>query len=90
MHRLLLAIGFFTIAAGAVAAQDVRIAVGQQGRGYEARGFEIGERLSQRGYETWIDNYEGSDAISLAVCDGRATVGIVQIDAIYARAPGRL
>ncbi len=63
----------------------VHIAVGQQGRGYEKRGEEIAQRLGQRGYEVWIDNYEGSDAISLAVCGGRATVGIMQIDAIYAR-----
>lgn len=70
----------------AAAAQDVSIAVGQPGRGYEARGLEIAERLKQRGLKAEVANYEGSDAISLAVCDGRATVGIMQIDAIYARA----
>lgn len=87
MHKLLLtALAVAATSASAVAAQDIHIAVGQQGRGYEARGLEIGERLSQRGHEVSVDNYEGSDAISLAVCDGRATVGIMQIDAIYARA----
>lgn len=73
-------------AAAPVSGQEVRIAVGQEGRGYEARGQEIGQRLNQRGYDVWIDNYEGSDAISLAVCDDRATLGIMQIDAIFARA----
>ncbi|WP_108259704.1 TAXI family TRAP transporter solute-binding subunit [Mangrovicoccus ximenensis] len=63
----------------------VHVAVGQQGRGYEKRGEEIAQRLGQRGHEVWIDNYEGSDAISLALCGDRATVGIMQIDAIYAR-----
>ncbi|WP_172330755.1 hypothetical protein [Mangrovicoccus sp. HB161399] len=63
----------------------IHVAVGQQGRGYEKRGQEIAQRLTQRGYEVWIDNYEGSDAISLALCGDRATVGIMQIDAIFAR-----
>lgn len=87
MHKILLTALLVTAtAASAVAAQEIRIAVGQQGRGYEARGMEIGQRLSQRGYDAWIDNYEGSDAISLALCGERATVGIMQVDAIYARA----
>ncbi|MGB0660387.1 MAG: hypothetical protein ACPGNV_09430 [Mangrovicoccus sp.] len=75
------------MAASSVAAQaaDLTIAVGQPGRGYEARGLEIGQRLAQRGYDVTVENFEGSDAISLAVCDGRADVGIMQIDAIYAR-----
>ncbi|WP_138469664.1 hypothetical protein [Poseidonocella sp. HB161398] len=63
----------------------VHVAVGQQGRGYEKRGQEIAQRLEQRGHQVSVDNYEGSDAISLAVCDGRAAVGLMQIDAIFAR-----
>ncbi|MEM1129150.1 MAG: hypothetical protein AAGH83_01370 [Pseudomonadota bacterium] len=72
-------------AAGAVAADAVKIAVGQPGRGYEARGKVMATRLEQRGTPAEVVNYEGSDAISLAVCDGRATMGIMQIDAIFAR-----
>lgn len=86
MHKILLtALVVAATTATAATSQEVRIAVGQAGRGYEARGLEIGQRLSQRGYEAWVDNYEGSDAISLAVCGDRATIGIMQIDAIYAR-----
>ncbi len=65
---------------------ELRVAVGQPGRGYEARGLQIRQRLAQRGYEARVENYEGSDAISLALCGDRADVGIMQIDAIYARA----
>jgi len=87
MHHLLLIALVLTTATGtATAAQEVQIAVGQTGRGYEARGLEISQRLSQRGYDAKVENYEGSDAISLAVCGDRATLGIVQVDAIYARA----
>jgi TRAP-type uncharacterized transport system substrate-binding protein len=83
---LLTALVLAATTATAATAQEVHIAVGQAGRGYEARGQEISQRLSQRGYDVQVDNYEGSDAISLAVCGERATMGIVQIDAIYARA----
>ncbi len=71
--------------AGAAHAEALKIAVGQPGRGYEARGIEIGKRLALRGIEVTVLNFEGSDAISLAVCDGRAQIGLMQIDAIYAR-----
>jgi TRAP-type uncharacterized transport system substrate-binding protein len=83
---LLTALVLAATTATAATAQEVHIAVGQAGRGYEARGQEISQRLSQRGYDVQVDNYEGSDAISLAVCGERATMGIAQIDAIYARA----
>ncbi|MEM1362415.1 MAG: hypothetical protein AAGF94_11970 [Pseudomonadota bacterium] len=86
MTRILSAILVSGLAVGAAIADPVTIAVGQTGRGYEARGLEIAQRLEQRGHEVVVENHEGSDAISLAVCDDRATVGIMQIDAIYARA----
>lgn len=66
------------------AAADTIIAVGQEGRGYEAFGKKMVERLVGK-LPAEIKNYEGSDAISRAVCDGEAQVGIMQIDAIYAR-----
>lgn len=66
------------------AAAETIIAVGQEGRGYEAFGKKMVERLNGK-LPASIENYEGSDAISRAVCDGAAQVGIMQIDAIYAR-----
>lgn len=73
------------LAAATANAETINIAVGQEGRGYEARGKEIASRLSQRDIDAATVNYEGSDDISLAVCAGDAQVGIMQIDAIYAR-----
>lgn len=65
------------------AADTFTIGVGQEGRGYEAFGKEVAARL--KNMDTEIVNYEGSDDISIAVCDGDAQGGIMQIDAIYAR-----
>lgn len=67
-----------------VASADIQIGVGQEGRGYEAFGKQIVERLGARAPAETV-NYEGSDDISRAVCDGAADLGIMQIDAIYAR-----
>lgn len=86
MTRFGIALAVGLLGASPVLAEPVTIAVGQQGRGYEARGLEIAQRLEQRGHDVTVENLEGSDAISLAVCGGRATLGIMQIDAIYARA----
>lgn len=71
-------------ATSASAQGTVTVAVGQEGRGYEAFGKQIVERLGTRMPAT-IANYEGSDDISRAVCDGAADIGIMQIDAIYTR-----
>ncbi|WNL50727.1 TRAP transporter solute receptor [Ruegeria phage RpAliso] len=74
------------LALGATAAfaDPAIIAVGQEGRGYEAFGKQMVQRLGDR-LPSEIVNYEGSDDISRAVCDGDADMGIMQIDAIYAR-----
>lgn len=68
----------------AAAADTMNIAVGQEGRGYEAFGKQIVTRLGDR-IPSQTVNYEGSDDISRAVCDEDAQVGIMQIDAIYTR-----
>ncbi|MEM8554492.1 MAG: hypothetical protein AAGF71_06640 [Pseudomonadota bacterium] len=86
MHKFAMAALITAATALPTWAQEVNIAVGQPGRGYEARGLEIAQRLEQRGHAVSVVNYEGSDAISLAVCGDRALLGIMQIDAIYARA----
>lgn len=83
MKKILLATAITLTLVGAAAAETA-IGVGQPGRGYEAFGKDMVERLVGK-MPARIANYEGSDAISRAVCDGEVQVGIMQIDAIYAR-----
>jgi TRAP-type uncharacterized transport system substrate-binding protein len=82
----LAAIALTPLAATAAPTDDFTIAVGQPDRGYEKRGKEIAAAIAQRGLTTTVVNYEGSDDISFAVCDGEADMGIMQLDALYARA----
>ena len=70
--------------AAAAEAQYV-IAAGKAGGGYDKRAQDMAERLKQRQMLTDVINLNGSDEISLAVCGKRAQIGIMQIDAIYAR-----
>lgn len=65
----------------AAAAETFRIAVGQPGRGYEARGKVIAQRIPG----ATVINFEGSDDISKAICSDDAEMGIMQLDAIYLR-----
>lgn len=64
---------------------DFSIATGKPGGGYDRRALQIEQRLEQRGIIATVTNLAGSDEISLALCGGRADLGILQIDAIYAR-----
>ncbi|WP_151720206.1 TAXI family TRAP transporter solute-binding subunit [Gemmobacter serpentinus] len=73
------------LAPSPVAAQTLDIATGKASGGYDRRAKQIVQRLEQRGIPTTLTNYNGSDEISLALCGGRAGLGILQIDAIYAR-----
>lgn len=66
-------------------AEPLSIAAGKPGGGYDRRAIQISQRLEQRGIDATIVNLNGSDEISLALCAGRADLGIMQIDAIYAR-----
>lgn len=69
----------------ALADEPLTIAAGKPGGGYDRRALQIEQRIEQRGVEAAVVNFAGSDEISLAVCAGRAQMGILQIDAIYAR-----
>lgn len=69
----------------AAGTDDFVIAAGKPGGGYDKRARQIEQRLEQRGIPAEVLNFNGSDEISLAVCAGRASIGIMQIDAIYAR-----
>lgn len=74
------------VIAASVNAEPLTIGTGKEGGGYDRRAREIAERLTQRGIETTVVNMNGSEEISLAVCAGRADLGLMQIDAIYSRA----
>lgn len=78
------------LAATAGIAQDkttpVTIAAGMQGGGYDKFAKAMSTRMAQRGYtNVSVNNNNGSDAITLAACTGKADVWIAQVDAIYTR-----
>lgn len=78
------------LVAGMASAQDkaapMTIAAGMQGGGYDKFAQTMAVRLAQRGYSNVVvSNNNGSDAITLAACNGKADVWIAQIDAIYTR-----
>lgn len=80
----------FALAATAGFAQDkaspVTIAAGMSGGGYDKFAKSMATRMSQRGYSAvTVSNNNGSDAITLAACNGKADVWIAQVDAIYTR-----
>lgn len=77
--------------AGSAVAQDkatpLTIAAGMPGGGYDKFAKSMVVRLNQRGYSNVsITNNNGSDAITLAACNGKADIWIAQVDAIYTRA----
>lgn len=82
---LVCGIALAALFAVAAHADILSIATGKQGGGYDRRARQIEQRLEQRGIISTIANYNGSDEISLALCGGRAGLGLMQIDAIYAR-----
>jgi len=84
--KLTLALAMLCSLACTAQADPITIATGKAGGGYDRRAQQIEQRLEQRGILSTITNLNGSDEISLAICGGRADLGIMQIDAIYARA----
>lgn len=85
MKNLISAIALTAITGPALAG-TIEIATGAEGGGYHGASRSISQRLTQRGYEVNITNYNGSDEITLAMCSGEANLGIAQIDAVDARA----
>lgn len=64
----------------------VIIAAGMQGGGYDKFAKAMATRMTQRGYSAVsVSNNNGSDAITLAACTGKADVWLAQVDAIYTR-----
>lgn len=61
------------------------IAAGKPSGGYDSAAQTLSQRLSQRNTDSAVVNYNGSDEISLALCQKAADIGYAQIDAIYAR-----
>lgn len=82
--------GLLALTATAGMAQDktspVTIAAGMAGGGYDKFAKTMATRLNQRGYSAVsVSNNNGSDAITLAACNGKADIWIAQVDAIYTR-----
>ena len=89
MKSIVLA-GLLALTATAGMAQDktspVTIAAGMAGGGYDKFAKTMATRLGQRGYSAvTVSNNNGSDAITLAACNGKADIWIAQVDAIYTR-----
>jgi TRAP-type uncharacterized transport system substrate-binding protein len=76
---------FFALFATAVFADTLVIATGKEGGRYDERAHVIAQHLTQRGSVVSVENFNGSDEISLAVCGGRASIGIAQRDALFTR-----
>lgn len=86
MKRLVLAAMVFLGTLGAAHAESLTIATGKEGGGYDKAAQDWSARLAQRQIDNAVLNMNGSEEISLAVCGGKADLGVMQIDAIYARA----
>lgn len=62
------------------------IAGGVEGGKYDAYAKNMAVRMAQRGYTNiTTTNNNGSDAITLQACNGKADIWIAQVDAIYTR-----
>jgi TRAP-type uncharacterized transport system substrate-binding protein len=69
-----------------LSAQDLTIAAGKIGGGYDRFAIALETRLDQNGLQSSVVNLNGSNEITLALCNGDAEVGITQNDALFARA----
>lgn len=75
-----------SIGAAYAQSQNITIASGMEGGGYHSYAVKMAERLNQRGYrDVTVVPTNGSDAITLAACNGNADIWISQVDAIYTR-----
>lgn len=85
MMKSIVAGAVVALSVSAAFAQDITIATGRQGGGYDAAAQTLTQRVAQRGVTATVQNMNGSDEISLALCRNAAQVGYMQIDAFYAR-----
>ena len=83
MKSLILALT--TILATPALSEPLIIGAGKAGGGYDAAAQKLATRLSQRNTDAVVSNFNGSDEITLALCQKGADIGYAQIDAIYAR-----
>jgi TRAP-type uncharacterized transport system substrate-binding protein len=70
-----------------VLANDAKIIAGaSESGGYYAKAQIASQKLNQRGYDTIVTSTNGSDEITLGICNGKFLAGYTQIDAIFKRA----
>lgn len=67
-------------------AEPLTIAAGKPTGGYDKAAQSLSQRLSQRSVPSTVQNFNGSDEITLSICAKNTDIGFTQIDAIYARA----
>jgi len=87
MKKMLLSVAAAAAMLGsAVFADPVVIGAGKEGRGYDKWAKDIAAAFSQRGQEAVVQNFAGSDEITLSICSDKVTFGPAQKDAAYQRA----
>jgi hypothetical protein len=74
-----------TTAAFPALAEPLVIGAGKASGNYDSAAQRLAQRLQQRNTDAIVSNYNGSDEITLALCQKAADIGYAQIDAIYAR-----
>lgn len=84
MKTITLSLILATAATGALA-EPLIIGAGKPSGGYDKASQALSQRLQQRNVDSAVNNYNGSDEITLALCSKKADIGYAQIDAIYAR-----
>ena len=84
MKSVILALTTILAAAPALS-EPLIIAAGKASGNYDSAAQRLAMRLQQRNTEAVVSNYNGSDEITLALCQKAADIGYSQIDAIYAR-----
>lgn len=86
MRSIMFAFAAILATAFAVSAEPLVIATGKQGGGYAKAAENWSVRLSQgsTAIETELQYMNGSKEIAAALCGGRASLGLAQVDAMYA------
>ena len=87
MKKLLISTAVATLLMASTAVADTLVIAGaSESGGYFARATNAAERLVQRGFDARAVTTNGSEEITLGICNGSFTAGYTQVDAMFARA----
>jgi len=76
---------FISVSLAVATSAQTTFYTGVKNGGYDAAASTTAIRLQQRGVEVVIENKNGSDEITLAVCNNPNSMGLTQLDAIWKR-----